>query len=87
MAKRFILALAAVLASAVMFAQTGGVKGTVVDRDGRQPVEGARLVLLQGAERLAEVSSAQDGTFMIPNLKDGMYTLLIEAPDYLETQV
>ena len=70
-----------------MFAQTGGVKGTVVDRDGRQPVEGARLVLLQGAERLAEVSSAQDGTFMIPNLKDGMYTLLIEAPDYLETQV
>ena len=87
MAKRFILALAAVLVSAVMFAQTGGVKGTVVDRDGRQPVEGARLVLLQGAERLAEVSSAQDGTFMIPNLKDGMYTLLIEAPDYLETQV
>jgi len=87
MAKRLILALAAVLASAVMFAQTGGVKGTVIDRDGRQPVEGARLVLLQGAERLAEVSSAQDGTFLIPDLKDGMYTLLIQAPDYLETQV
>ena len=87
MAKKLILALAAILASAVAFAQTGGVKGTVIDRDGRQPVEGARLVLLQGAERLAEVSTAQDGTFMIPNLKDGMYVILIQAPDYLETQV
>ena len=87
MTKRLLLALAAALVSAVAFAQTGGVKGTVIDRDGRQPVEGARLVLLQGAERLAEVSSAQDGSFLIPNLKDGMYTILIEAPDYLETQV
>ena len=87
MTKRLLLALAAALVSAVAFAQTGGVKGTVIDRDGRQPVEGARLVLLQGAERLVEVSSAQDGTFLIPNLKDGMYTILIQAPDYLETQV
>ena len=87
MTKKLILALAAALVSVFAFAQTGGVKGTVIDRDGRQPVEGARLVLLQGAERLAEVSSAQDGSFLIPNLKDGMYTILIQAPDYLETQV
>ncbi|MBP3203189.1 MAG: carboxypeptidase regulatory-like domain-containing protein [Bacteroidales bacterium] len=89
MIKRITLAFAALLAAASLFAQepTGGVKGTVVDRNGRQPVENARLVLMSGANQLATVTSAQDGTFLIPGLPDGVYTLVIEAPDFLENQV
>jgi len=89
MIKRIILAAAAALASLALFAQapTGGVKGTVVNRNGRAPVENARLTLMQGAEEVATAISAQDGTFMIPGLADGMYTLVILAPDFLETQV
>ena len=89
MTRRIILALAALLASAALSAQTptGGVKGTVINRNGRQPVENARLVLMQGAGEVASTVSASDGTFLIPGLRDGVYTLVIEAPDFLETQV
>ena len=83
------MAMAAILASAALYAQdyTGGVKGTVINRNGRQPVENAKLTLLQGAAELATVSSDADGNFFIPNLADGMYTLVIDAPEFLETQV
>ena len=89
MIKKLILAIAALLGTLVLAAQgpTGGVKGTVVNRNGRQPVEKARLVLLQGASEVAAATSAQDGTFEIPGLADGTYTLVIEAPEFLETQV
>jgi len=89
MIKRFILAAAAVLASLSLLAQTpsGGVKGTVVNRNGRVPVENARLTLMQGAAEIAQATSAADGTFQITGLPDGQYTLVIEAPDFLETTV
>ena len=89
MTKRLILAFAALLGCLALFAQepTGGVKGTVIDRNGRLPVEKARLVLMQGAAEIAQTTSAQDGTFQIDGLEDGMYTLVITAPDFLETQV
>ena len=87
MTKRLLLALSAALVAVSMFAQTGGVKGTVINRDGREPVENATLVLFQGAETLAEAKTAADGTFVIGGLSDGMYTLLITAPDFLENQL
>ena len=87
--KRILLALAALLASVAVFGQayTGGVKGEVVNRNGRTAVEGARLTLFQGATELATVVTDADGSFLIPDLADGMYTLVIDAPDFLETQV
>ena len=87
--KRILLALAAILASVAVYGQayTGGVKGTVVNRNGRAAVENARLTLYQGATELATVVSDADGNFLIPDLADGMYTLVITAPDFLETQV
>ena len=90
MIKRIFLAIAALFASVALFAQetpTGGVKGTVVNRNGRQPVENARVMLLQGASVVTSVISDQDGNFIIPDLLDGSYTLVINAPDFLETQV
>ena len=90
MYKKVLLTIAAAALSFAMSAQdqpTGGVKGTVVNRNGRAPVENARLVLMQGAAQVAQAQSAQDGTFYIPALEDGMYTLVITAPDFLDTQV
>ena len=56
MTKRLILAFAALIGSVALFAQepSGGVKGTVIDRNGRQPVEKAHLVLMKGAAAIAE---------------------------------
>ena len=89
MTKRLVMTLAALVASVALFAQSysGGVRGTVVNRNGRQPVENARLILLQGASEIATAVSAEDGTFLIENLADGMYTLVVDAPEFLETQV
>lgn len=87
MIKRLILTIVALAVSAVAFAQTGGVSGTVVNRDGRQPVENASLELTQGAVQIATAKSADDGTFRIKGLSDGMYTLVVKAPDFLEAQI
>ena len=86
--KKLIIATLALLASLALYAQpTGGVKGTVVNRAGRQPVENARIVLMQGATEVSVSNTAEDGTFFFGELEDGMYTLVIEAPEFLETQV
>ena len=87
--KRIILTITAAFCSLALFAQTptGGVKGTVVNRNGRVPVENARLILRSGAADIATVTSAQDGTFVIPGLAAGNYTLVIDAPEFRESQV
>ena len=87
--KRILLALAALAACLSLSAQefSGGVKGTVVNRNGRQPIEKAKLILYQGAAELATVETAEDGTFQILNLDNGMYTLVIQAPEFLENKV
>ena len=89
MKKLASVAVTAFLACAALSAQeySGGVKGTVVNRNDRQPVENAKLSLRQGAAEIAVASTQQDGTFLIGNLPDGMYTLIIDAPEFLETQV
>ena len=89
MTKKLILAFAAILCCLGLSAQsfTGGVKGTVINRSDRRPVEGASLVLFQGLEQVATVTSDGAGDFLIPDLEDGMYDLVITAPDFLETRV
>ena len=90
MTKKLILTIAAALCGIGLMAQeepTGGVKGKVVDRNGRAPIENAQVVLLKGADEIGTVHSAQDGSFLIPSLPDGSYILRITAPDFLESQV
>ena len=89
MFKKFTLILCTLFLGTLLWAQapTGGVKGTIVSRTDRQPIEKARLVLYQGANEVATVLSGEDGTFLIPELQNGMYSLVVQAPDYLETRV
>ena len=87
--KRISVALSACLAGVVMYAQTptGGVKGTVVNRADRTPIEGAVLKLTSGAAEIGEMRSDAQGNFLISELADGIYNLTIEAPGYLPTIV
>ena len=89
MTKKLILAFAAILCTLGLSAQTytGGIKGTVINRSDRQPVAEATLVLMQGLEEIATVTSDGAGDFLIPDLADGMYDLVITAPDFIETRV
>ena len=89
MVKKITLAIALLLTGFSLMAQvTGGIKGTVVSRVDRSPVEGAALTLLSDGEGLvAETTTAKDGTFLFEELKDGIYNLVIRADEFLETQV
>ena len=60
MIKKIVTAFAALLCSLALFAQepTGGVKGTVITRGTKEPVQNAKLELYSGAELLGSVLSA-----------------------------
>ena len=89
MSRKLTLALAAFLCSLSLLAQeyTGGVKGTVVNRADREPVAGATLTLYQGAVVVATAQADEAGNFLIENLQDGLYDLVLEAPEFLQTRV
>ena len=87
MRHRLISVLSALLLPLALLAQpTGGVTGTVVERGGRTPVEGATVTLYQGAAELATVTTGPEGRFRIDGLPDGMYDLVVTAPQFLETR-
>ena len=83
------MASAAFLLALGLSAQTftGGVKGTVISRADRTPVSEATLVLYQGTAEVATVTSDAEGRFLIEDLDNGVYDLVIQAPDFLETRV
>ena len=89
MTKRLLLTIAAVLCSTGLFAQSlvGGVKGMVVNRAGRAPIADAVLVISQGGQSIASANSAEDGTFLIEGLSDGMYDMTVKATGFLDANV
>ncbi len=89
MNKRIFLVASALFLALTLSAQnyTGGVKGTVVSRLSKATIDGADLILYSEGKEVARVKAGQDGTFQIGNLKDGMYDLVIESPDYLQSRV
>lgn len=89
MIKKYLLSISALILSVAMFAQnpTGGVKGVVVDRSSKTALDGAVLKLYSGTQEIATVRTGADGSFYIPDLKDGMYDLVIENSNYLQSKV
>jgi hypothetical protein len=89
MYRKSILVLAALLCSVALFGQTftGGVKGTVVSRADKSPIPNAQLTLFQGAVQIAQTQTSSDGKFLVSNLDNGMYMLVVNATEFLETQV
>lgn len=89
MIKKYLLSISALILSVAMSAQnpTGGVKGVVVDRSSKTALDGAVLKLYSGTQEIATVRTGADGLFYIPDLKDGMYDLVIENSNYLQSKV
>lgn len=89
MIKKYLLSISALILSVAMSAQnpTGGVKGVVVDRSSKTVLDGAVLKLYSGTQEIAIVRTGADGSFYIPDLKDGMYDLVIENSNYLQSKV
>lgn len=89
MIKEYLLSISALILSVAMSAQnpTGGVKGVVVDRSSKTALDGAVLKLYSGTQEIATVRTGADGSFYIPDLKDGMYDLVIENSNYLQSKV
>ena len=89
MIKKYLLSISVLILSVAMSAQnpTGGVKGVVVDRSSKTALDGAVLKLYSGTQEIATVRTGADGSFYIPDLKDGMYDLVIENSNYLQSKV
>ena len=89
MIKKYLLSISALILSVAMSAQnpTGGVKGVVMDRSSKTALDGAVLKLYSGTQEIATVRTGADGSFYIPDLKDGMYDLVIENSNYLQSKV
>ena len=87
--KRFLSALAALLWAVALLANTpvGGVKGRVLSKTDRYPLEQARVRLVQGAEWVAEVRADANGNFRLEEIPAGEYTLVFMATGYLENRL
>ena len=87
--KRFLSALAALLWAMALLANTpvGGVKGRVLSKTDRYPLEQARVRLVQGAEWVAEVRADANGNFRLEEIPAGEYTLVFMATGYLENRL
>ena len=65
----------------------GGVKATVVDRNGRAPIAGAVVDLYHGDELVARAETDGSGQFLFPDIGNGDYRLTVSAPGFNGTEV
>ena len=86
--KRLILFLCSLCALCLSAsAYDGGIKAKVVARQGRAPIAGAVVSLYSGQDLLSSQKTGAEGDFLFPDLKDGAYTLEVEADDYNSTRI
>ena len=82
--KKFLLTLICALLSLAAFAQSGGMKGVVVSRDGRTAIGGAK-VTIEGVA--TEVVTNDDGEFHVEGLAPGQYQLLVTASEFEDLEL
>ena len=84
--KTAIVAFMLMLAALPALAQTGGVRGTVMDRDLSRPVKDAKVTLFYTDKEMFVYTGA-DGVFEFDGIEDGVYNMEISAAGYLKTQL
>jgi hypothetical protein len=88
--RSFITAICCVLAvSTLTFAQTaqGTVQGTVTDQNGAVVVGASIDATNNGTGEKRTVTANDQGSYTIPNLVPGLYTLVVTAPGFSNTTV
>ncbi len=76
--KTFLIMIVSLL-SLSAYAQDGGVKGKVVSRTNRAPIDGVNITLTPGD---ITTKTNANGEFIIENLNKGEYMLSFQAPEY-----
>ncbi len=89
MYKKLMIVILAVLIPLFSAAQDqpGGVSGTVVNRSGRIPVAGARLMVYMDGDQVASTITGEDGQFLVTGLHDGIYHVRVTAPGFVDANV
>ena len=82
--KRFLLTITCTLLALSAFAQSGGIKGAVVARDSREPLNGV-AIYVDGIA--VNTTTNQDGEFEIGGLAPGQYLLRFETHDFEDLEV
>mgnify|MGYP002855114235 FL=1 len=85
--RKLALIVLGLLSTILLPAQETGVKGKVLSKVGRYPVENARVRLYKDARSVAETQSDKKGAFRLTGVEAGEYVLLIQSPEYLENRV
>jgi hypothetical protein len=81
--RQVFLMIVALFSSLIVFARTGGIKGKVVDKDGK-PLAGVNIVaLVDSNKQLARAELSNDlGDYEISSLPDGEYVLKANLVGY-----
>ena len=88
--RRALLAAVALLETFLLFAQetpAGGVKGRVLSRTERYPLEHVRVCLMDGAALVQEARTDAKGSFLLEEVPDGSYLLVFQGSGYLENRL
>lgn len=90
MTKKLLLICASLLCAFSLMAQSsdfGGVKATVVNRAGRVPIPQAQVELYQNNELLLSIKSDAEGRFLIEDIQNGAYKLLVKANGFVPSEI
>ena len=82
--KKFLLLFISALLSLNAYAQSGGMKGQVVSREGREPIGGVTVTIDKESKT---IKTNDNGEFCIEGLAPGQYLLTFVAPDFEELEV
>ena len=77
--KKFLLLFLSAFITLGAYAQSGGMKGQVVSREGREPIAGVTITIDQLSKTL---KTNQKGEFVVSGLEPGQYMMRFEAVDF-----
>ena len=77
--KKFLLLLLSTFITIGAFAQSGGMKGQIVSREGREPIGGV-IITIDQLSRTIKANSR--GEFIVEGLEPGQYIMRFEAVDF-----
>ncbi|MFM1999110.1 MAG: hypothetical protein RL204_1057, partial [Bacteroidota bacterium] len=79
--KKFLFLLSLVLISATSFAQTGNIRGTIVDKQSQFPIEGVTVTVVDTDPILGAVTD-ENGHFRITNVPVGRVSVQAKFTGY-----
>jgi TonB-dependent receptor len=86
MNSKLLSLLFVILSASLAFAQTGSIKGSIVDAQSKEAIIGAS-VILKGSTPPVGTATDQEGKFDIPNIPTGKHTVIVSYISYKNKEV